>query len=69
MRGAEPMLNLKSSYIERAAATLPRQGLQAPWRVHQNYARDLFAFRTARMSDGVLHFERAPVNKKERAAA
>ena len=69
MRGAEPMLNLKSSYIERAAATLPRQGLKAPWRVHQNYARDLFAFRTARMSDGVLHFERAPVNKKERAAA
>ncbi len=52
----EPMLNLKSGYIERAAAALPRQGARAPWRVHQNYARDLFAFRTGRMKDGVLQF-------------
>jgi cation diffusion facilitator CzcD-associated flavoprotein CzcO/NAD(P)-dependent dehydrogenase (short-subunit alcohol dehydrogenase family) len=64
--GAEPMIGLKSSYIERAAAALPRQGLKAPWRVHQNYARDLFAFRTARMSDGVLRFEKS-VGKMERA--
>ena len=55
-RADEPMLNLKSGYIARSAKMLPRQGARAPWRVHQNYARDLFAFRTGRLADGVLRF-------------
>ena len=62
VRADEPMLDLKSGYVERAAAMLPRQGARAPWRVHQNYARDLFAFRTARMKDGVLRFEKRPAS-------
>ncbi|SFR97523.1 Predicted flavoprotein CzcO associated with the cation diffusion facilitator CzcD [Sphingomonas jatrophae] len=66
VRGDEPMLDLQSGYIERAAEMLPRQGRKAPWRVHQNYARDLLAFRTARLQDGVLRFETA--RQKGRAA-
>ncbi len=65
----EPMLDLKSGYVERAAALLPRQGARAPWRVRQNYALDLLAFRTGRMEDGVLRYERAPSKTKERKAA
>ncbi|WP_419827488.1 flavin-containing monooxygenase [Sphingomonas sp.] len=64
-RGLDPMIDLNSGYVRRAAATLPRQGKRAPWRVHQNYARDLLAFRTSRMRDGVLRFSR----RRERQAA
>ena len=52
------MLDLQSGYIRRSAALLPKQGTRAPWRTHQNYIRDLWAFRTGRIDDGVLRFER-----------
>jgi monooxygenase len=54
-----PMIDLTSGYVERAAGLLPRQGARAPWRVRQNYVLDLLAFRTGRMRDGVLRYERA----------
>jgi cation diffusion facilitator CzcD-associated flavoprotein CzcO len=41
----EPAVDLTSGYIRRAAATLPKQGTRRPWRLHQNYARDLIALR------------------------
>jgi len=66
-RGEMPILDLRSGYIERAAAILPRQGLRWPWRVHQNYVRDLLAFLTSRMSDGVLRFEKAGDRKRTAA--
>lgn len=59
---AEPLLNLNSGYIQRAAAILPRQGASAPWRVHQNYVRDLAAIRFGRLKDGVLQFRKAKVD-------
>lgn len=65
-RANEPMLDLKSGYIERAAAILPRQGMRAPWRVHQNYARDLLAFRTGRLADGVLRFTKGRAHADSR---
>jgi monooxygenase len=52
----EPMLDLRSGYVRRAEGMLPRQGARAPWRTHQNYVRDLLAFRTGRIDDGVLKF-------------
>ena len=51
-----PILDLSSGYIQRSAHLLPRQGRRAPWRVHQNYLRDLWSFRTGRIDDGVLRF-------------
>ena len=65
----EPMLDLTSGYVERAAALLPRQGTRAPWRVRQNYTLDLLAFRTGRMEDGVLRYERAPGKTRREEAA
>lgn len=51
---AQPFLSFTSGYVQRAVDRLPRQGSRAPWRVHQNYLRDLLAVRLARIEDGVL---------------
>ena len=63
-----PMLDLTSGYVERAATLLPRQGRRAPWRVRQNYALDLLAFRTGRLDDGVLRYARAGETEERKAA-
>jgi monooxygenase len=42
---AAPFLDFTSGYIQRAADLLPRQGTRKPWRLHQNYARDLMALK------------------------
>jgi hypothetical protein len=56
-----PMLDFSSGYVQRAAASLPSQSDEAPWRVHQNYLKDLLALRWGRLADGVLRFSpRAP---------
>ncbi len=52
----EPFLNLRSGYIQRGAARFPRQGNRAPWKVRQNYALDLAAYRFSRVDDGVMEF-------------
>ncbi len=56
----EPVINLSSGYVQRAIATLPRQGSQAPWRTYQNYARDLVNLRWSRLNDGAMRFSRRP---------
>ena len=55
----EPWLSFSSGYVQRAIARLPRQGARIPWRVHQNYALDVMAFRFGRLEDGVMRFSRA----------
>ncbi|MEP6967824.1 MAG: NAD(P)/FAD-dependent oxidoreductase, partial [Pseudomonadota bacterium] len=55
---AEPWLDFSSGYITRALGRLPKQGKTAPWRVHQNYALDLLAFRYGAVEDGVMRFSR-----------
>ena len=55
----QPMLDFSSSYVRRAAGSLPSQGPKAPWRVHQNYLKDLAALSLRRVTDGVMEFRRA----------
>ncbi|WP_242109019.1 flavin-containing monooxygenase [Luteimonas aquatica] len=55
----QPLLNLNSGYITRAAAILPRQGSQAPWRMPQNYLLDLKVMRFGAIEDPNLQFSRA----------
>jgi len=64
----ESMLDLQSGYVERARKILPRQGARAPWKTNQNYVRDLFAFRTGRINDGVLRFDTRQTGAREKAA-
>ena len=54
-----PMLDFSSGYVQRAAASLPSQSDEAPWRVHQNYLKDVMALRFGALADGHLHFAKA----------
>ena len=54
----EAMVDLTSGYIQRARAILPLQGPAAPWRVHQNYVRDLLDIRWSKLDDGAMQFGR-----------
>ena len=53
---AEPVLDFTSGYVKRALAEMPSQGSRAPWRVHQNYARDLMTIRFGKVNDGIMEF-------------
>ncbi|MGD0189787.1 MAG: NAD(P)/FAD-dependent oxidoreductase [Rhizomicrobium sp.] len=53
---ATPWLDFSSGYVQRAIAKMPKQGDHAPWKVHQNYALDLLAFRYGKLDDGVMKF-------------
>jgi cation diffusion facilitator CzcD-associated flavoprotein CzcO len=64
-----PWLDFTSGYVQRALSRLPRQGTRAPWRVYQNYALDLLAFRFGRLEDGVMRFSRPGRKPDDPAAA
>jgi monooxygenase len=52
----QPFLTFTSGYVQRALAILPKQGSKRPWKVYQNYLRDLLNLRYGRIADGVMHF-------------
>lgn len=54
--GEEDLLDLSSSYIQRAKNVLPKQGTKKPWKVHQNYIKDLFMLKYGKVDDGYLSF-------------
>jgi monooxygenase len=54
----EPLMNLTSGYVQRAAGLLPRQGVRRPWRVRNNYLTDLPTMRLGRIDDGAMRFTR-----------
>ncbi|HEV2062805.1 MAG TPA: NAD(P)/FAD-dependent oxidoreductase [Solirubrobacteraceae bacterium] len=49
----EPFLDFQAGYVMRSLDQFPKQGSKAPWRVHQNYARDLVALRHGPVTDGM----------------
>ena len=52
----EPVIDFNSGYVLRALDTLPRQGSKPPWRLHQNYMKDLSMMRYGRLEDGTMEF-------------
>ncbi|HEX6778985.1 MAG TPA: NAD(P)/FAD-dependent oxidoreductase [Ktedonobacterales bacterium] len=52
----DPLLPLTSGYVQRAIHTLPRQASHKPWKVYQNYVRDLVSFRFNGVNDGTMEF-------------
>jgi cation diffusion facilitator CzcD-associated flavoprotein CzcO len=54
-----PFLDLKSGYIRRSIALLPKQGPAAPWRAYQNYLRDRLLLHRGPVDDH-LRFLRVP---------
>ena len=54
----EPAIDFSSGYVQRAIDRLPRQGTRVPWRLHQNYLRDIALLRYGRLADGAMEFSR-----------
>ena len=51
-------LPLDCGYMRRARDILPKQGSKRPWRLYQNYAKDMLALRFGSIDDGTLVFTR-----------
>ena len=64
--GETPFLDFTSGYVTRAMAAFPKQGTAAPWKVHQNYVRDLLALRYGKVADGTMAFTN-PIREREAA--
>ncbi|MGB2572144.1 flavin-containing monooxygenase [Micromonospora citrea] len=54
-----PLIDLKSGYVLRSLDALPKQGTRAPWRLYQNYARDVILMKHGRLVDEGVRFSRA----------
>lgn len=52
-----PLITLSAGYFTRAAHKLPRQGSSRPWKLHQNYLRDIFNLRYSNLNDGVMEYK------------
>ena len=64
-----PFLDFSSGYVTRAMEKFPKQGSKAPWRVHQNYARDLLALRYGSVDDGMEFSNPVAVRKPREAVS
>jgi len=51
-----PFLDLTSGYVQRSIHLFPKQGAKIPWKLHQNYARDLVLLKRGTVEDGVMEF-------------
>jgi len=49
----EPFLDLTSGYVLRSIAQFPKQGAEAPWRLHQNWFRDIRALGRGPVDDAI----------------
>jgi cation diffusion facilitator CzcD-associated flavoprotein CzcO len=57
--GTRPFIDLQSGYVQRALSAFPKQGERAPWRLYQNYARDIMMLRRGPLEDEGVEFSRA----------
>jgi monooxygenase len=52
----QPWVDFSSSYFARSLHLFPKQGSKAPWKLHQNYPKDVMQLRYSPVDDGVLRF-------------
>jgi len=58
-----PFLDFTSGYVQRASDKLPRQGHRKPWRLNQNYARDVMALKFGGIDQEMEFSNPEPVGK------
>ena len=63
-----PWLDFTSGYVARAHDKLPKQGPHLPWRLYQNYLKDLLLFKFSKLEDGVLRFSKPVAQQATRPA-
>jgi len=54
----EPFIDLAAGYVLRSIDALPKQGPRTPWRLNQNYARDVLLLRRGAVEDEGIRFSR-----------
>jgi monooxygenase len=52
----QPFIDLQAGYVRRSIDLFPRQGLKAPWRLYQNYLRDILLLQYGALEDDALEF-------------
>ena len=52
--------HFSSGYVQRALANWPKQGSSAPWRVYQNYLRDMISLKWSPVNNRALEFSNPP---------
>jgi len=52
----QPWIDFSSGYVQRSLPLFPKQGSRAPWKAHQNYARDIMTLRYGKLDDGAMVF-------------
>jgi monooxygenase len=53
-------MDFASGYVQRSLHLLPKQGSRAPWRLRQNYLRDVLTIRRGPVEDKALQFSTSP---------
>ena len=64
-----PFLDLTSGYVQRGIHMFPKQGAKIPWKLHQNYARDLMMLQRGKVDDGVMEFSNPTIPAARRDEA
>ena len=59
-----PFIDLTSGYVLRSVHQFPRQGDAQPWRLYQNYLRDVRMLKRGPVVDDALEFTRAPARSQ-----
>jgi monooxygenase len=54
-----PFLDFSSGYVQRSIDKFPKQGSKAPWRLHQNYALDIYNLKFGSLEDSAMEFSGA----------
>jgi len=52
----EPLLDFNSGYVVRAHDILPKQGSAVPWKVYQNYLKDIRLLKYGKVDDKYLEY-------------
>jgi cation diffusion facilitator CzcD-associated flavoprotein CzcO len=55
----QPFIDLTSGYVLRSVDKFPKQGLRAPWRLYQNYPRDIAMLKYGSLEDEGMEFSAA----------
>ncbi|MFM1982632.1 MAG: hypothetical protein RJB22_1351, partial [Pseudomonadota bacterium] len=53
----EPFVDFSSGYFQRAMGALPKQAKSAPWKLNQDYAKDIKNLRYGPLTDDAMCFE------------
>ncbi|MES0873366.1 flavin-containing monooxygenase [Sinimarinibacterium thermocellulolyticum] len=67
--GEEPLIDFSSGYVQRAIHDFPKQGSKAPWKLHQNYLKDLLTLKYGALEGRGMKFVRATAADAAAASA